>query len=404
MGGQRIHKRLSREFVEDILEAFNEKGITEEMALELLGIKRARLYRMREGWLRCKARGEEFSLWNRKGSKFHKFSGEVEEWLHKELKYIRTEADLYRGIFNFAFLAEIAERQFQRGFQRNSIRLFALRHGYYHALPEEKSKVYTRFETSGPGALFQHDTSQHLWIPLLGQNQSVILTLDDYSRKVLGAVISEKETTASHLSLTRQVVERYGLPFAYYVDNHSIFRFVERESRHYRHIVGESEAEVQFKRALSSIGVGLIYTGEGRGAAKGKVEKKFDYFQRRLPYICEKKGIRKVEDAQAELDELVAFYNDCRVHHETGEIPSKRWDKAIEGGKGKISTLNDSLDLDWVFSLHYERTVQKDGTLDFYGKHYKVGRYPRQRVTVSLIPDSKIMFYKGTNKICEYHL
>jgi len=55
--------------------------------------------------------------------------------------------------------------------------------------------------------------------------------------------------------------------------------------------------------------VGLIYTGEGKGAAKGKGEKRFDYFQRRLPYICEKKKIKTITDAQAELDELVAFYN-----------------------------------------------------------------------------------------------
>lgn len=401
---QRIHRRLSSEFVEEVLEAFNVHRVSEELACQMLGVKRARLYKLRKRWLRCKRRGEKFLLWNRKNSEFHKFPDEVEEWLHKELKYIRTKADVYRGKFNFAFLAELAEREFQKEFQRNSIRLFALRHGYYHALPEEKSKVYTRFETSGPGALYQHDSSLHLWIPLLGRKQTVIITQDDYSRKVLGAMILERETTASHLVLTRQVIERYGLPFAYYVDNHSIFRFVERESIHYRYIAGESEAEVQFKRALNSIGVGLIYTGEGKGAAKGKVEKRFDYFQRRLPYICEKKRVKTITDAQVELNELVSFYNDCRVHYETEEIPSKRWAKAIEDGKGKHRPLNDSIDFDLSFSLHYERTVQKDGTLSFNGRQYKIGRYPGQKVTVCLIPNKKIMFYKGMDKICEYHL
>lgn len=402
--GQQIQKRLSVEFVGEVLEAFNNQRLSEKSACEFLGIKRARLYKLRKQWLKSRLRGEQFLLWNRKNSEFHRFPDDVQEWLHKELKYIRTEADVYRGRFNFAFLAEMAEREFHEEFHRNSIRLFALRHGYYHALPEEKSKVYTRFETSGPGALFQHDSSHHLWIPLLGQRQSMILTEDDYSRKVLGAIILEKETSAFHLSMTRQVIETYGLPFAYYVDNHSIFRFVERQGRHYKYIVGESEAEVQFKRALNSIGVGLIYTGESKGAAKGKVEKRFDYFQRRLPYLCEKKKIRKVIEAQAELDELVAFYNDCRVHQETGEIPSMRWDKAIEEGKGKKRSVDNSIDLDWVFSLHYERSVQKDGTLGFQGKQYKVGRYPGQRVTVCFIPDKKIMIYKDVNKICEYHL
>ena len=44
MGNHQIHKRHSLEFVEEVLEAFNEKRMTEEMACELLGIKRARLY------------------------------------------------------------------------------------------------------------------------------------------------------------------------------------------------------------------------------------------------------------------------------------------------------------------------------------------------------------------------
>lgn len=162
-----------------------------------------------------------------------------------------------------------AEREFQREFQRNSIRLFALRHGYYHTLPEEKGKVYTRFETSGPGALFQHDSSHHLWVPFLRQRQPFILTQDDYSRKVVGAQILEKETTISHLTLTRDVTEVYGLPLTYYVDNHGIFRFVERNGIHYRYNCGEEEAEVQFKRALNSIGIGLIYTRRGQGCCEG---------------------------------------------------------------------------------------------------------------------------------------
>jgi len=138
-------------------------------------------------------------------------------------------------------------------------------------------------------------------------------------------------------------------------------------------VVRQDEGEIQFKRALEALNVGLIYTGKGEAQAKGK-------------------------------NDLISYYNDCREHQETGEIPSKRWDKAIEDGKGKIRALNDSIDLDWVFSLYYERTVQKDGTVSFLGKQYKVGRYPGQKVTVCLIPDKKIMFYKGMDKICEYHL
>jgi len=401
---KQLHKRLSREFVEEVLESFNNGRITEENTCELLGVKRARLYRMRRDWLRSRMRGEEFKLWNRKESGFHTFPEEVKDWLHRELKYIRTEADVYRGKFNFAFLAEIAEKEFQKVFHRNSIRLFAIRHGYYHALPEEKGKVCTRFEVSGPGVLYQHDTSHHLWLPLTLQRHALILTEDDYSRKVVGARLVEDESSWEHLSLSREVIERYGIPLAYYVDNHSIFRHVGYTSRHYKYKKGIDEGEIQFKRALESIGIGLIYTGKGEAQAKGKVEKRFDYLQRRLPYLCEKHKIRKVEDAQPILDDLISYYNEKREHLETGEIPKTRWDDAIRQGKGRLKPLDTAVDLNWVFSLHDTRSVKKDGTITFKGKEYKVGRYAGQEVTVCLIPEKKIMIYKGRDKLCEYHL
>lgn len=82
-------------------------------------------------------------MWQRVNNALHVISADVKEWLDKELKYIRHEADTFRGKFNFAFLAEEAEKRFDRHFSRNSIRLYVLKNGYYHALPSEKGKVRT---------------------------------------------------------------------------------------------------------------------------------------------------------------------------------------------------------------------------------------------------------------------
>jgi len=38
---EQIHKRLSKEFVEGVLEAFNDHRIGEEKACEILGLRRA---------------------------------------------------------------------------------------------------------------------------------------------------------------------------------------------------------------------------------------------------------------------------------------------------------------------------------------------------------------------------
>ncbi|MGC8745045.1 MAG: hypothetical protein ACP5J6_02485 [Candidatus Saccharicenans sp.] len=72
-----------------------------------------------------------------------------ERWLHQELDYIRRQAQVYRGRFNFVVLAEEASKRFGHPFHRATIRSFALRHRYYQARPEKKEKVFACPEAEG---------------------------------------------------------------------------------------------------------------------------------------------------------------------------------------------------------------------------------------------------------------
>ena len=63
----------------------------------------------------------------------------------------------------------------------------------------------------------------------------------------------EKETSFAHLQTVRDTVSVYGLPLSYYVDEHSIFRFVERRGVHVTYNLGKDEGKVQFKRALEQL-------------------------------------------------------------------------------------------------------------------------------------------------------
>ena len=400
---ERIHKRLPVKFVQEVLESFNQHRISEKEAMDLLGVKRSRLHQLRKNWL-LRSKKRPFGLWQRRENAFHVISPAVGEWLDSELRYIRQEAQTFRGRFNFAFLAEEAEKRFHRPFSRNSFRLYALKKGYYHALPEEKGKVYTRFETSGPGALYQHDSSHHLWLPSTGRKQYLILTKDDHSRRVVGARLVEMETSFEHLQTVRWTISTYGIPLSYYLDNHSIFRFVLHQGVHVRYKVREDEGEIQFRRALSNLGIGMIYTGKRQAQAKGKVEKIFDYFQRRLPYLCEKHKVKDCVEAQKILDDLISYYNDQRIHEETREIPAKRWQQAIDNGKGKLRALEPSVDLERVFSIHLQRKARKDGRIMFMGKKWFIGSPEGTSITICLLPKVKFMVYKEDKKLWEVHL
>ena len=101
----------------------------------------------------------------------HAFPAKVQEFLHAQLRYCRDGAQLYRRTFNFALLAAEAHKRCGNPCQRNSIRRFARRYGYYHQRPAEQDKGYVRFERPGPGILFQHDATRHCWLLALGRHQ-----------------------------------------------------------------------------------------------------------------------------------------------------------------------------------------------------------------------------------------
>ena len=126
--GPQLHKRLSKSFVEEILDAFNDHRISEEKACEMLGLRRARLYELRERWLQCVIGKRPYDLYGRRENAFHCLPGEEEKWLHEELAFIQRKAQVYRGRFNFAVLAEEAEKAFSHLFHRATLRYFALRH------------------------------------------------------------------------------------------------------------------------------------------------------------------------------------------------------------------------------------------------------------------------------------
>jgi hypothetical protein len=157
---------------------------------------------------------------------------------------------------------------------------------------------------------------------------------------------------------------------------------------HVRYTLGLDEGEIQFKRALRSLDIGLIYAEEASPESKGKVEKVFDYLQRRIPYLCERHKIRALSEAQKILQEEVQFYNEQRRHEETEEVPLHRWKAALESGKSYLRPLPKT-DLDLVFSLHYERRVKKDDMFTFHRKEYKLRQCADCRVIVCLIPQKK---------------
>ena len=140
-----------------------------------------------------------------------------------------------------------------------------------------------------------------------------------------------RETSGAHLLVVSQTVQAYGRPLAYYVDNHSIFRWVTHQSYRYTVTTAEADVRVHFRRLLRSLDIGIIPSTKGEPEGRGKIEKRFDDSQRRLPFLCAKYRVQEFAEGNWIWAEAVANDNDERVHLETGESPTRRWDGAIVG-------------------------------------------------------------------------
>lgn len=151
---QQIAKRLTSQWVVQVLKQFNEHTISEQEACELLGIKRIQLYELRRRWLKANLKGLNFELASSGENQKRSLTPDIEEFLHQELTYLTEVAHYYRNKFNFSFISEKVQKKFNIFIHRNTIRRFALNEGYYEQTAKEKQKPCIRFEMDSIGALF----------------------------------------------------------------------------------------------------------------------------------------------------------------------------------------------------------------------------------------------------------
>ena len=232
--------------------------------------------------------------------------------------------------------------------------------------------------TNYVGELFQHDTSIHQWSPYAEKRWSLITTLDDYSRMIVYGDLWEKESSWSHIESVKYVVNCNGCPLSYYVDNHSIFRYVERrDSCHYRLLMKEEEAVVQWKEVLKDLGIEVHYAMSP--AAKGKVERPYRWLQDHMVRRCAEEKVKMIDEAREILYEEIHRYNYKHVHSTTGEIPVVRYEKALENNQNLLRPflLRAPFETpDDIFCYRFKRHVDPYHKVSFHHLRFAVHGVP----------------------------
>jgi len=303
---KQLHKKFTDDQVKDLITRYQKKKITRKYIQEILGIKKTRFFALVKQF---KADPENFSIMYSRKIPTRKISKDIEKNIIKELK---IEKDLIKAkdvpikYYNYSFIKDLLEQKYNQKVSLPTIIDRAKRNNFYFLKPKRNAhdrEVLTNY----PGELIQHDSSHHLFAPYANRKWYLITSIDDYSRLILYAVLVERETTWEHILALENVLLKYGFPLAYYVDSHSIFRFVQgRDSFWRNHYRLTDEANPQWKQVLDDCRVKVTYALSPQ--TKGKIERPYRWIQDRLVRTCYRENIRDIKKAQLILNYLVQRY------------------------------------------------------------------------------------------------
>ena len=204
-----------------------------------------------------------------------------------------------------------------------------------------------------PGMLLHIDGSRHRWF----QDErwhDLIVILDDASSEIYYAQLVEEESTTTVLAALREVVERKGVFCALYSDRGSHFWLTPQAG-------GKVDPHrlTQVGRALRELGVQMIPAYSPQ--ARGRSERSFGTWQGRLPQELRLHGITTVEAANGFLRE-----------HYIGEFNGRFQVPAAQRGSAFLPP--PRRELERIFSLQWERTVNRDNTVSFQNLRLQIER------------------------------
>jgi hypothetical protein len=165
---------------------------------------------------------------------------------------------------------------------------------------------------------------------------------------------------------------------ALYVDYHSFF------------FTHTPEALTQLGTALHFYGIALRFAPTPQ--AKGKIERRHDFWQRRLPPLLAADDLRHLEGANRLLDQLLRHVNQHEVHRELGLTPDAARQQALAK---KRSGLRPPPTCPWwpfVWSQQNSVRVGDDGKVPVGPLRQAIAAPPRSKVIRCLRPDGDIYY------------
>jgi len=389
---EQLHKRFTDEQVKDFLDRYLKKELKRSYLQEILGIKRRRFCVLVKKY---KENPENFSIRYHRKSITRKIPTSVEKNILKELsieKRIIQNKDVPLKSYNYSYIKDLLLDKYKQKVSLPTIINKAKKYGFYIKKP--KKTIHDReVLTNYVGELIQHDTSYHKWSPYVDEKWYLITSLYDFSRFILYAKLIKQETSYAHIHAMESMFLKYGLPYSFYVDSHSIFRFVQtRDSIWRKHYLLTDDVDTQWKQVLNDCGVKVIYALSPQ--AKGKIERSYSWIQDRLVRTCAREHITDIRLAQRVLNQEIHRYNFKQAHSTTLEIPYLRFQNALKNKKSlfrSFSIKSPFKSTKDIFCLRLKRTIDAYRKITLKNLTLRVNGNPHDDVELRIYPLNNIV-------------
>ena len=370
-----MFQRLPAPFIRHLLADFRSGHLSAPAAQAELQLSKTRFYKLYSDYLRACAQGHA-DLWSpgTSGGDHHP------DWPPEVIAQLTT---LLSSKPPSSYSAAASELHRRLGFEtdRASIRRWAIENKLAPDTRYKKApQPVKRWQARDLGALWQYDASPHAWLPDSTDKQVLLDLLDNATRVNTGARLYPSETLLAHLDFLPRVFQAKGLPLALYVDFHSFF---------YTH---NPDAFTQLGAALHFYGVALRYASTPQ--AKGKIERRHDYWQKRLPPLLAADRILELEGANRLLDQLLPHANTHEIHRELGTPPQAAWNLALAEKRSVLRPAPACAWWPYVWSQRTRVRVGDDGKVPVGPQRLAIDAQPRSTVIRCLRPDGDIYYLR----------
>ena len=383
-----IHKNFTDCQVKEFLNKYIAKEIDQAYLQKILGLKRRRLFDLLKKY---KDDPQNFSI-QYKRTQPKRLSSDIEQTIIEELSIdqkIIENKDVPLKSYNYSYIKNRLENNFNKKVSLPTIIKRAKENGFYLKKRDKPKKHEREVLTDFTGELIQHDSSIHLWAPAAKEKWYLITSIDDYSRFLLYATLVRKETAWTHIDALQSLILQFGLPYQYYVDSHSIFRFVrDRDSTWNRAHLITDQATPQWKQVLNDCHIKVIHALSPQ--AKGKIERPYLWLQDHLVRSCVRENVTDIKHGQRILDLELRRYNYKQVHSTTQQIPYIRFKDAQDQKKTlfrKFEVLEPFNNYNDIFCLRLDRVTEPYRKISINNLVLKVKNVnPREIVQLRIFP------------------